>query len=63
MPRTRVDYWTNKFNRTIARDAAAVEALEGMGWRALVLWECRLREPAYVEGALLAKTTADASAQ
>ncbi|WP_210191580.1 very short patch repair endonuclease [Rhodomicrobium sp. R_RK_3] len=59
MPRTRVDYWTNKFNQTIARDAAAIEGLKSIGWRALVLWECRLREPEYIKNALRAKTTVD----
>jgi DNA mismatch endonuclease (patch repair protein) len=37
MPRTRIEYWTAKFDRTVARDAAAAEALESTGWRILVL--------------------------
>ncbi|MBP0579593.1 DNA mismatch endonuclease Vsr [Labrys sp. LIt4] len=39
-PGSNVEFWTDKFNRNIARDAAAIAALEGQGWRPLVLWEC-----------------------
>ena len=43
-PRTRVDYWTRKFEATRARDAAALSALEAMGWTTLVVWECELND-------------------
>ena len=43
-PRTRVDYWTRKFEATRARDAAALSALEAMGWRVLVVWECEMKD-------------------
>lgn len=49
IPRTRVDYWTRKFEATRARDAATLSALEAMGWKSLVVWECEMKD----EGALL----------
>lgn len=45
VPKTRVDFWTEKFARNRRRDAAALEALEALGWSALVVWECELRRP------------------
>jgi DNA mismatch endonuclease (patch repair protein) len=56
MPRTRIEYWSAKFDRTAARDAAATAAFENLGWRVLVLWECRLRNTAWLEHELLAVT-------
>lgn len=41
-PRTRQDYWLPKLERNVARDRAAAAALEALGWRVLVLWECEL---------------------
>lgn len=41
-PKANADYWRNKISRNRARDASAVAALEGMGWRVLTLWECEL---------------------
>ena len=29
----------------VERDRAAIEALQGDGWRVLVIWECALRGP------------------
>ena len=43
-PRTRVEYWTRKFEATRARDAAVLNALEAMGWTTLVVWECELND-------------------
>jgi len=44
VPRTRAAFWEGKFARNVARDAAKLEALAGLGWAALVLWECELRD-------------------
>lgn len=42
-PSTRTDYWLPKFERNVARDAAAREALRAAGWRVAVVWECALK--------------------
>ncbi|SDZ73743.1 very short patch repair endonuclease [Rubrimonas cliftonensis] len=44
-PKANADYWAAKIARNRARDAAALAALEAMGWRTLVVWECALRDP------------------
>lgn len=41
-PKSNIAYWGPKIQRTRARDAAAKDALEGMGWKVAVLWECEL---------------------
>jgi len=42
-PVARRDYWIDKFERTVARDAANRAALEQNGWTVVVIWECQLR--------------------
>lgn len=42
-PRTRADFWQAKFDRNVARDRAATSALEAIGWRVLIVWECETR--------------------
>ncbi|MBW9250305.1 MAG: DNA mismatch endonuclease Vsr [Acidithiobacillus ferriphilus] len=49
IPKTRVDWWTAKITRNKERDEAAMKALEAMGWRVIVLWECELSEPGKLE--------------
>jgi DNA mismatch endonuclease (patch repair protein) len=43
MPATRPDFWREKIAANGLRDAAAVTALGGLGWRVGVVWECALR--------------------
>ncbi|GGC12552.1 very short patch repair endonuclease [Novosphingobium endophyticum] len=40
LPKSRPEYWLPKLRRNKERDAAALEALENLGWQVLVLWEC-----------------------
>ena len=44
-PSTRRDYWQAKFDRNVARDAAAESALREAGWDVLVIWECETKDP------------------
>jgi DNA mismatch endonuclease, patch repair protein len=44
-PTSRTEYWEAKFARNKKNDRLARKALETAGWRVLVLWECKLREP------------------
>lgn len=45
-PRANADYWRAKIARNRARDAKNLEALAGLGWRTLVVYECALKDPA-----------------
>ena len=42
-PGSNVEYWTAKFQRNRERDAQNRAQLRAMGWKPLVVWECRLR--------------------
>jgi DNA mismatch endonuclease, patch repair protein len=52
MPRDNADYWRQKIARNRARDAESVKALEAMGWRAVVVFECALKDPAALRARL-----------
>lgn len=43
MPKTRRTYWERKLKANQERDIASVSALEGMGWKVMVIWECEAR--------------------
>ena len=44
VPATRQDFWLPKFDANRGRDRRNVEALEELGWSALVVWECETRD-------------------
>jgi DNA mismatch endonuclease, patch repair protein len=43
-PRTRSDFWEEKFRQNMERDARQQAALRAAGWSVVVVWECELRE-------------------
>ncbi len=45
VPKTRVNYWKQKFEANRERDAEAVSALARIGWEAIVIWECETNHP------------------
>ncbi|WP_442756907.1 very short patch repair endonuclease [Methylocystis sp. JAN1] len=44
MPKANADYWRAKIARNRGRDAANLARLSELGWRALVVWECELKD-------------------
>jgi DNA mismatch endonuclease (patch repair protein) len=42
-PKSRIEFWENKFRNTIERDQKKANALEASGWQVLVVWECELK--------------------
>ena len=43
VPGTRTDWWLNKIGRNKCNDEEAVKALKKLGWKVMVIWECRLK--------------------
>lgn len=41
-PKTRQDFWEEKFRATIARDIENVKQLHLAGWQVITVWECEL---------------------
>jgi DNA mismatch endonuclease (patch repair protein) len=54
MPRDNADYWRRKIARNRARDLKTVAALEAMGWRVLIIYECALKDQAALSARLAA---------
>lgn len=43
-PKTKVEYWTQKFERNIANDKKHIDELTSLGWRVMVIWECEINK-------------------
>lgn len=43
-PKTRRDYWAQKFEQNIRRDALKTKLLKARGWNVLIIWECQTFE-------------------
>ena len=44
LPKTRTEWWFQKIKGTMARDKAAEIALNVMGWKVILIWECKLKK-------------------
>lgn len=44
-PKTNAAYWSAKIARNKARDARVRRELNALGYRVMVIWECRLKRP------------------
>ena len=44
VPEVRKEFWEEKFRRNVERDRRSRRALEDLGWRVIVLWECRISD-------------------
>jgi len=43
-PKTNAAYWRNKIARNVERDAETIAALQQLGWRVKISWECNLKD-------------------
>jgi len=43
-PKSRIDFWEEKFTRNIERDQEVKGELETMNWKVLTVWECETRD-------------------
>ena len=43
MPKSRVDFWTKKFEANVNRDKIVYKQLSESNIRVLVVWECAIR--------------------
>lgn len=41
-PKSNIAFWTEKFEKNVARDARNIASLEQLGWRVFIVWECEL---------------------
>ncbi len=52
--KANADYWRDKIARNRARDQRHLDALDALGWRTLVVYECALKDPAALRERLAA---------
>jgi DNA mismatch endonuclease (patch repair protein) len=44
VPTSNTEYWSGKLVRNRRRDRRVREAIRKLGWRTVVIWECKLRD-------------------
>ena len=44
VPKTNVEYWTEKFRLNSERDRKTHEEFELLGWKILLIWQCEIRD-------------------
>ena len=58
-PKQNAEYWAAKIRRNRTRDAETERALAALGWRAIVVWECELRDRAALTARLVQALSAN----
>lgn len=43
LPMTRRSFWQEKLGGNVARDEKQIAALEALGWKTYVIWECQVK--------------------
>lgn len=41
-PKTRVEFWENKFSQNVERDEQIRQVLKTLGWNLIIIWECEV---------------------
>lgn len=44
MPKSRLDFWTRKFEGNISNDRKVGEELKLLGWKVVTVWECEAKD-------------------
>lgn len=51
-PKSNADYWNSKIDRNIERDSENLTKLRSLGWKAIVVWACEIKDMATLEARL-----------
>lgn len=43
-PKTKTDFWLNKFENNVKNDQIKQNKLKELGWKVVVIWECELKK-------------------
>lgn len=43
-PKSRVEFWREKFEKNMMRDGRVESELKALGWRPVIVWECETRQ-------------------
>ncbi len=44
MPKSRLQFWLPKLEKNVERDKKVLKELRASGWKALIVWECELKD-------------------
>lgn len=44
IPKTRTEFWLEKFEKNVKNDQTKQEKLRELGWKVIVIWECELKK-------------------
>ncbi len=44
IPKSNTEFWVDKINKNIERDALNTEKLISLGWNVITIWECELKK-------------------
>ena len=44
LPKTRIEFWSNKIEANIKRDKENIECLKKLGWNVLIVYGCELKK-------------------
>ena len=43
-PKTRTEFWLEKFDKNVKNDQIKQEKLRELGWNVIVIWECEIKK-------------------
>jgi DNA mismatch endonuclease, patch repair protein len=49
LPSSRTEFWQSKFASNVRRDQRDMAALAALGWNVLVIWECEVKQPEFLD--------------
>lgn len=49
VPKSRVEFWTKKFEANVRRDETVKTQLSDLGWKSLTIWECETKSSETIE--------------
>jgi DNA mismatch endonuclease (patch repair protein) len=45
MPKSRISFWVDKFEKNVARDRRNTRDIRKLGWKVMTVWECQCKQP------------------
>ena len=48
-PKSNTEYWNSKIDRNISRDVETLQKLHSLGWKAVVIWACEIKDLTVLE--------------
>jgi DNA mismatch endonuclease, patch repair protein len=45
MPKSRISFWVDKFEKNVTRDRRNTRAIRKLGWKVVTVWECQCEHP------------------